>query len=363
MEETSHFSPFFVDFDDNRSYYRYISILEHETDLPPIIKIIAERIMSRVQSNHIDMMLEADDLPVLCVIPKEHLMFLLGEYILKSSQLMDRPITVIAEEFSVNNTRQTPHSTDKTYKHDESLFTKEDYALLIRLLKAKIIQFSVNAYMDSHIRAYDQCDENRAVSAIVQFINDNVFWDEDISYANLFKPSHIPSLFMNQKDLTLHIFPKNHPLIVEQAMHITSDLSNCYIDKSLPDLYSDLLTIINYWIMVELEIAITVESENDYEYIKLLTDNCRNGTVNVIYHDTSCFIESCKRFYNESKDYDIYYPFPLKDPIIKQLIALHDLQQGLTDDDFEYPEHPPDDMDMLPKPLRPVLYRIGKNAI
>lgn len=359
MEEKSHFSPFFNDFD----YYHYISILDYETELPPIVKVITEHIIEQIRSNYIDIMLESDDLPVLCVIPKDHLMFLLDEYILKSSQLMGRPITVIAEEFSVDNKRQTTHSIDKPYKHNDSVFTKEDYALMIRLLKAKIMQFSVDVYMKSYTRTHDRYDEDRAISVIVKFINDNVFWDNDIGYANLFKPSHIPSLFMNRDDLTLHIFPKNHPLIVEQIINIAKDLSNCFIDKSLPELYSELLTIINHWLTVEPELVITVDSEDDYEYIKLLANNCRNGIINVIYHDTTRFIESCKRFYNEAKECGICYSVPLKDPIIKQLIALHDLQQGLTDDGFEYPEHPPNDIDMSPKPFRYILYGIGEDVI
>jgi hypothetical protein len=362
MEETSYFSPFFDDFKDNHDYYHYIGILDYEAELPQIVKVIVEHIMERIRSNNIDIMLEVDDLPVLCVIPKEHLMILIGEYILKSSQLMARPITVIAEEFSVNN-RQTTRSTDKTYERNDSTFTKEDYVLLIRLLKAKIMQFSVDVYMKSYTCAHDQYDEKRAVAAIVKFIDDNVFWDKDISYANLFKPSYIPSLFMNQSDLTLHVFPKDHPLIVERAINIVKDLSNCFTDKSLPELYSELLTIINYWIMAEPEIAIIVETNDDYEYIKLLTNNCRNGMIKVIYHDTMHFIESCKRFYKEYMDSNTCYPIPLKDPVIKQLIALHDLQQGLTNDEYEYPEHPPDDMDMLPKPLRHILYKIGKCVI
>jgi hypothetical protein len=168
---------------------------------------------------------------------------------------------------------------------------------------------------------------------------------------------------MNQSDLTLHVFPKDHPLIVERAINIVKDLSNCFTDKSLPELYSELLTIINHWTMMEPEIAIIINSEDDYEYIKLLSDNCRNGTINVIYHDVESFIDSCKRFYKESTVGGTYHAVQSEDPVIKQLIALHDLQQGLTDDEFEYPAHPPDDMYLLSKPLRPILYKIGKSMI
>ena len=362
MEETAVFCPFFDDFNGSGDLYHYTYILDYEAEIPSIIKTIADRIMERVRLNNVDTMLEADDLPVLCTIPTEHMMFLLGEFILRASQIMNKHITVIAEEFSVKNNHQPTRLIDR-YTHNESVFTKDDYSLLIRLLKAKTMQFAVDIYLKSYIRAYDHHDESKAVAAIVKFINNNVFYQEDIDYARLFDTTHIPKLFMNQETLKIHLFTKDHPLIAECHVNIVKDLSNCFIDKTVPELYRDLMNLVNFWANAEPEIAIAVNTTDDGDYIKLLTDNCRNGTIEVIQHSTSQFIESCKRFYKEFEESHTYYGTKSSDPIIMQLIALHDLQFGLTDDDFDYPEHPPDDMDMLPKPLRPILYRIGKAMI
>lgn len=362
MEETSHFSAFFVDSDGSHDYYHYLGILDYTDSLPDIVKVIAERVMERIHANNIEVMLEVDDLPVLCTIPKDHIMYLLKEFILKASRIMNKPITIVAEEFSVKNSSRTDRST-LTTKRSDSMFTKDDYALLIRLLKAKTMQFSVDIYLKSYTRAYDHYDEKRAVNAIVKFINDNVFWQDDIDYSMLFNASHIPRLFMTQDELTIHLFDNKHPLITEQRVIIAKDLSNLFINLSVSELYSELLHIINYWPLTEPEIAITIESEDDYEYINLLTKNCRIGIIKTIYHATSPFIESCKRFYIEAVETDMHYRHRSNDPVIARLIALHDLQYGLTDDEVDYPEYPPEDMDILPKPLRTVLYKIGKNAI
>lgn len=363
MEESGHFNAFFDGSDGDTNYHHHLSILDHEDGLPEIVKAIAERIMERVRSNNIDVLLDVDDIPVPCTIPKEHLVYLLSEFILKSSQISNKRITVVAEEFSVKNNSRAQR-TDVTIKRNDSTFTKGDYDLLVRLLKAKVMQFAVDdGYMKTYIRAHDPHDESVAISAIVKFINDNVFWKDDIAYANIFNATHVPRLFMIQEELTIHAFVNDHPLVVEQQVVIAKDLSNCFVKLTVAELYSELLTIINCVPLMEREIAIVVESEDDYDYIDLLTKNSRNGIVGTIYHPTLPFVEACKRFYKEAAEVDMIYDYRSNDPLIKQLITLHDLQYGLIDDQFEYPEHPPEDEGELPKALKPILYRIGKKAL
>ncbi len=363
MEESAYFTAFFDDSEGDFDYYHYLSILDYEDGLPEIIKAIAERIMERVRSNNVDATLDIGDMPVSCIIPKEHMLFLLGEFILKSSEISNKRITVVAEEFSIKNPGQT-RQTGAAIKDSDSTFTKKDYDLLVRLLKAKTMQFAVDNYMSSYIRSHDPNDEQRAIRAIVNFINDYVFWKEDIAYANIFNAAYIPRLFTYEKGLTIHAFAKDHPLIAEQQVVIGADLSKCSVELTVAELYSVLLTISNCYVpMLSREVAVIVESENDYDYIDMIAKNNRNGFISTVYHPTLPFIEACKRFYEETVEMDMIYEYQSNDPLIEQLITLHDLQYNLIDDRYECSEHPPEDDDcVLPILLKPVLYRIGKKA-
>lgn len=362
----SEFEPFFDDFTYNEDPYgQYKRMRDFPSDYSVTIRTIAERIMQSVRDKNIDVIIEVDDLPILFSVPYTHLTYLLGENILNASRLMERRITVIAEEISFSNTQQrqtddlTKDSTNTTTERDieGETFDKNDYLKLIELLRFKMIDFALETYRRSFTYADDQPNINRAIA---NYIESNVFHQMDIEYSRIFDPNHSPSLFAQHDEHTIHCFDKDHPLIVKQKLDIDKNLSGAFINLSVVELHSQLMDLLNNYLYDEGETVVLVDTEDDYQYINLLTKNVRNGSVSTIYHPTNSFIESCRRFYRESTATETHWYHDSADPIIRRIIQLHDCQNGLTNDDFEYPAHPPESPDELPEPIRPIIYRIGK---
>lgn len=366
----SDFEPFFDDFTYNEDpYSQYIRMLDFPGDYSVTVRTIAERIMQSVHDKNIDVMIEVDDLPVLFSIPYTHMAYLLGEYILNASRLMERHITVIAEEISFSNTQRrsfydstddsADNSTDGSKERtiEGETFDKNDYLKLIELLRFKMIDFALETYRKSFTYADDQ---PIVEWEIAKYIASNVFNQSDIEYRNIFDPNHSPSLIAQHDEHTIHCFNKDHPLIVRQKLNIDMDLSGAFINLSVVELHSRLMDLLNNYRYDDHETVVLVDTEDDYQYINILTKNVRNGSVSVIYHPMNSFIESCRRFYRESMAVETHWYHDSADPIIKHIIRLHDIQKGLTNDDFDYPDHPPESPDELPKPIRPIIYQIGK---
>ena len=274
---------------------------------------------------------------------------------------MEHHITVIAEEISFSNTQRQPfYGSAKDSKEriiEGESFDKNDYLKLIELLRFKMIDFALETYRKSFTYADDQPNIKREIA---NYIASNVFYQPDIEYGKIFDPNHSPSLIVQHNEHTIHCFNKDYPLIVKQKLDIDMDLSGAFIGLSVIELHSTLMDLLNNYLYDDRETVVLVDTEDDYQYIDILTKNVRNGSVSVIYHSTNAFIESCRRFYRESAAAEMHWYHDSADPIVKRIIQLHDIQKGLTNDDFEYPDHPPESSDELPEPIRPIIYRIGK---
>jgi hypothetical protein len=359
-EEYGIFSPYFIgSVNINDPYEKYIKMTKFPPNYSPIVNAVAERIMEEIHKENIDVMIEADDLPVLFSIPATHLLFLLRKHISNVSQIAGKRITVIAKEISFSSTSNGLKDDTEDLPKKDNLFTGNDYKELIELLQYMLIDFSIKSYRNSFTHADDQSFESAAEKAIAEYVYEKIFYCKDIEYGNFFRLSRIPSLTIKQERHTIHSFRKDHPLIVERKIDIDMDLSNVSTKHSVPEIHSLLMDLLNNYLYDEYETAVLVDGEDDYEYIKQLTKNTQNGSIDLIKHSTDEFIEICRRFYKDcSSNYQSSYNI-IKEPVIKYIISLHDRQKGLTNDEFDYPEHPPEYPDELPEPIIPFLYYLG----
>ena len=219
---------------------------------------------------------------------------------------------------------------------------------MLKVLQARIINHAVNEVIND-IRADDpQIDLLRDNIAI--FIRRTVFDDNALGFERIIDNTYIPPLYSIYESCTLHLFDESHPVVTNGKIHTDINLSGCFTDKPISELHSDLLMIFNKLRANEFHVTMVVKDENDYEYIKLLTDNTTAVYIKMIYHKAQDFKDACiEHFVNKSPN-----------EFIKDIIYLHDDEYGLIDDVYEYPPHPPESFNEIPERIIPFLINIAE---
>lgn len=336
MQYNDDFISYFMDDTDyffmNRAYTKYISILDYYHNDFPIIDSIVKYIMDVYENDNIEICLTANEYMPIITIPRQHLYYIISNALLN-------PLRTIGFSFKVIE--------DKTDLKDNVL-TKSLYILMLKVLQARIIDRAVEEAIND-IRADDhQIDSLK--DDIARFIHDTIFNENDLEFEHIIDCAYIPQLYGLHDSYILHIFDESHPIIINEKIHTDINLSGCFIDKSVSELHSDLLTIFNRPRHNERHIVLTVKDADDYSYIKVITDNTIRIAINTIYHKAEDFKYACiEHFINKSPN-----------KFIKDIIELHDNEYGLIDDVYDFPPHPPESFEEIPEPIRPFLINIAK---
>jgi hypothetical protein len=237
---------------------------------------------------------------------------------------------------------------DTSVSVKDNILTKPLYMLMLKVLQAQMIKYAVeeainDIYADDH-----QIDSLK--DDIAMFIHTKVFNENDLEFKQIIDNTHIPQLYGIYDFYMLHIFDESHPVIVNEKIHTDINLSGCFIDKSVSELHSDLLTVFNKLRSNEGHIVLTVKDEDEYSYVKVIIDNTTNISIDTIYHKAGDFKDAClEHFVKKSPN-----------KFIKDIIDIHDNEYGLIDDVYDFPPHPPELFEEIPEPIRPFLMTITK---
>ena len=338
MQYNDDFTAYFIDDVDyafiNRAYTKYIAILDYYQNDYPIIDSIVKYIMDVYEKDNIEIcLIEMEYIPVITV-PRKHLYYIISNILLNPSQTIGFPFKVIKDDINISIS--------------DNILTKPLYMLMLKVLQARIINHAVKEAIND-IYADDQQTDSLK-DAIAMFIHTKVFNEDDLKFEQMINHTYIPQLYGLHDSYILHIFDESHPIIVNGKIHADINLSGCFIDKSVSELHSELLSAFNKLYSNENNIVLTVKDEDDCSYIKVVTNNTTNVSIDIIYHKVEDFKDACiEHFVNK---------FPNK--FIKDIIELHDNEYGLIDDVYDFPPHPPESFEEIPEPITPFLINIAK---
>ncbi len=343
MLSSSDFRSFFMVNDEyfftDSPYTRYTGILESYCSDSSIIESIIEYVMNIYKHDNISINLNVDGYPFFVSLPKQHLHYTLKDILLN-------PIRLLGIQLSVNMDNE---NTENLHKNT-NILTKNQYIKMLKILQAKIIKYAVKGAIDDYIRADDHLT-NQIMNEIAMFVHRKVFNERDLRLENVMDIMFIPRLYSINDEYTIHIFDVKHPVIFNDKLHVSTDLSGCFIRKSISELHTELLTTLNRLALDDRDIIISINDENDYTYINLLMDNSVSITFNVIYHKADNFKDNCiEHFING-----------IQNEFVKDIIYLHDKEYGLINDNYDYPPHPPESFIEIPRSITPFLRYIAKN--
>ncbi len=328
MQYNDDYISYFMD----GAYNRYTNILDHYHNDSPLIESIVKYAMDVYKNDNIETCLMDNEYITVIIIPREHLY-----YIIRS--VLSNPLQTIGFSFNVIE--------DGTDVKDNTL-TKPLYALMLKVLQAQIINHAVEDAIND-IRADDHTIDSLK-DDIAKFIHTTIFNENDLGFERIIDYTYIPQLYGVHDSYMLHIFDKSHPVIANEKIHTDIDLSGCFTDKSVSELHSELLTLFNKLYPNERHIILTVNDEDDYSYVKLITDNTINVSINMIYHNARDFKDICiEHFVNESPN-----------KFVRDIIYLHDNEYGLINDIYDFPPHPPESLEEIPERITPFLINIAK---
>ena len=314
-------------FTEESPYSRYTNILEHYHNDCLLIEYIVEYIMDIYKNDGMEVCLIDNAYMPLITIPRQHAYYIIRNVILNPVQTIGFPFKFIEDtDINVNT------------------LTKSLYTLMLKVLQAKVIKYIVDSVIDD-IRTHDH---QSLKDDIALFVHYKVFDENDLCFEHMLDYTYIPQLFSIYDSCTLHLFDESHPVITNGKIHTDTDLSGCFTDKSVSELHSDLLKLFNKLRYNEQYITILVKDENDYEYIKLLTDNTIKISIATIYHRAQDFKGACIEHFVDK------YP----NKFIKDIIYLHDAEYGMINDIYEYPPHPPESFEETPESITPFLINI-----
>lgn len=313
-------------------YKRYTDILKYYHNDSPLIESIVKYVMDVYKKDNIETcLMDSECIPVITV-PREHIYYII-------LSVLSNPLQTVGFSFKVIE--------EGTDVKDNSL-TKLLYMLMLKVLQAQIITYAVKEVIKD-IRADDHTID-LLKDDIAKFIHTTIFNENDLGFERIIDYTYIPQLYGIYDSYVLHIFDRSHPVIINEKIHTDIDFSGCFIDKAVSELHSELLTIFNKLCPNGRHIVLTVSDEDDYDYIKLITDSTINISVDIIYHNAMDFKDACiEYFINESPN-----------EFIKDIIYLHDNEYGLINDIYEFPPHPPDSFEEIPERIIPFLIDIAK---
>lgn len=330
-EFISYFTEYTDYFFTYRPYNRYTNILEYYRNDCLLVESISEYIMNVYKNDSMEVCLTDNQYMPLISVPRQHIYYIIRNVILKPIQTVGFSFKFI-EEMDIN----------------DNTLTKPLYMLLLKVLQARIIKYAVDSVIDD-IRTYDH---QSLKDDIALFIHHRVFDENDLRFEHMLDYTYIPQLFSIYECCTLHLFDESHPIITNGKIHTDINLSGCFTDKSVSELHSDLLMAFNRLHSNEFHITIIIKDENDYEYIKLLTNDTIKVSIDMIYHKEQDFKDACiEHFVNKSPN-----------KFIKDIIYLHDIEYGLVNDVYEYPPHPPESFEEIPERVTPFLIDIMKST-
>ena len=343
MLSGSDFRSFFIVDDEyfftNSPYKRYTGILDNCHYGSDIIESIIEYVMSVYEYDNIFTHLTVEGYPFFIRLPKQHLHYTLKDILLNPIRLLGIPLNVNMDNENSENLRK-----------NTNILTKNRYIKILKVLQAKIIKYAAKEAIDDYIRADDHLTD-RIMNEIAIFIHSKVFNENDLRLENIMDITFIPQFYSTNDEYTVHIFEVNHIVISTGKLHISTDLSGCFIGKSISELHTDLLTTLNGLPLDDHDIIIGIKDEDDYDYIKILLDNSVNISFNAIYHKADNFKDKCVKFFINGT----------QNEFIKDIIYLHDKEYGLINDKYDYPPHPPESFEEIPKRIIPFLIDIAKS--
>lgn len=317
-------------FTENSPYSRYTNILEHYHNDCRIIEAIVEYTMDVYKNDSMEVCLMDNEYMPLITVPRQHIYYIIRNAILNPTQTIGFPFKFI-EETNIN----------------DNALTKPLYMLMLKVLQAKIINYAIDGIIN------DICvhDHQLLKDDIALFVHHRIFDENDLRFEHMLDYTYIPQLYSIYEGCTLHIFDESHPVITNGKIHTDINLSGCFSDKSVSDLHSELLMVLNRIRSNEQDITIIVKDENDYNYIKLLTDNTIKISITTIYHKAQDFKAACIEHFIDKSPNDY----------IKDIIYLHNTEYGLVNDIYEYPPHPPESFEEVPESITPFLINIAKS--
>lgn len=317
-------------FTEDSPYGHYTNILEHYHNDCLLVEAIIEYIMDVYKNDSIEVCLMDNEYMPLITVPQQHIYYIIRKAILNPIQTVGFPFKFIEDADTSDNT-----------------LTKPLYMLMLKVLQARIINYAVDGVIDD-IRTYDH---QSLKDDVALFIHHKVFDENDLRFEHMLDYTYIPQLYSIHEGCTLHLFDESHPIITNGKIHTDTDLSGCFSDKSVSELHSDLLMVLNRIRYNEQHITIIVKDENDYNYIKLLTDNTIKISISMIYHKAQDFKDACIEHFIDNSPNEF----------IKDIIYLHDAECGLISDVYEYPPHPPESFEEIPESITPFLINILKS--
>ena len=316
-------------FATDRPYNRYTNILEHYHKDSTIIDSIVNYAMNAYKNDNMEVCLIDNQYMPLITVPRQHLYYTIGTILLN-------PLQTIGFSFEI---------TEDSNIKDNTL-TKALYMLMLKVLQARVINYAIDGVIN------DICADDRQTlkDDIAIFIHRMIFDDNALEFERIIDHTVIPQLYSIYDSCTLHLFEDSHPVITNGKIHTDINLSGCFTDNSVSELHSDLLTVFNKSCANELHATVVIKDEDDYEYIKLLTDNTIKISINIVYHKTQDFKGACiEHFVNK-----------LPNKFIKDIIYLHDDEYGLVNDIYDFPSHPPESFYEISERITPFLMDIAK---
>lgn len=335
MTATMSFSLDDCMFDEMREYYDddvFISI----NDVSENIKLLHDKVIQFVKDNHVSISIESmSDKGVWIMVPIKHMTLLLREYLLNAYTVIGKHITLVAPPINMNGNSETRYSV----KGIPNAFTEYDYKLLVRLITKTLIDLNIKA---NQFRDYD------GESVIRNYVQETIMNPVELAYKNVLNNTFIPCIHFPDYERVIYLLDESSILIKDGLIYTNDTMSNCYKDMSVVDVHSVLLKWTNG---MEKYIVFTVNDIDDAEFIKTVinvTDTNERRLLTVKYLSNSVICNACKKLYRDG----------IRNEIIRDLITIHDNQNGMKNDKVEYPEHPPE-YD-LPVPLLPELIKLGK---
>lgn len=321
--------------DEALSYYDEDQFLS-ANDVDENIKLLHDKVIQFVNDNHVSIFIECmSDSGVWISVPVKHIALLLREYLLNAYNVIGKHITLVSPPINMPGNLNTEYSI----KGIPNAFTERDYNLLVRLICKSLI--------DLNIKANRSCGYE-GESVIRDYVQETIMNITELAYKNILNTTFIPCIHFPDYERIIYLLDESSILIKDGYIHVNDNMDNCYKDMAIVDIHSTLLKWTNG---MEKYIVFTVNDEDDVALIKTVidvTDTNERRLLTVKYLSNSAICKACKELYKDGT----------RNEVIQDLITIHDTQNGLTNDEVVYPEHPPE-YD-LPTPLLPELRRLGK---
>ncbi len=322
-------------FDEVLSYYDEDMILS-VNDINENIRLLHDKVIEFVNDNHVSVFIESvSDNGVWIMVPVRHMVLLLREHLLNSHSVIGKSITLVSPPINTDGNSRMDYSV----KGMPNAFTERDYNLLVRLICKSLIDLNIKA---NRFRGYE------GESIIRNYVQETIMNSTELAYKNVLNTEFIPCIHFPDYERVIYLLDDTSILIKEGLIYVNDTMVNCYKDMSIVDMHSALLKWTNG---MEKYIVFTVNDEDDAAFIKTVidvTDTNERRLLTVKYLSNSAICKACKELCKDCT----------RNEVIQDLITIHDSQTGMTNDEVEYPEHPPE-YD-LPVPLLPELMKLGK---